>query len=428
MHPGPAAAVAVLLILAAAAARADDAEGAWTSRGELGLEGRAFRDDDNPVTIDHGFGMFGRLEADHRHGRFEEKGRGFGRLDAFDRERTTFVAEELWAQVQGERLHLRLGMDIVNWSALEAFHPVDIINARNLDSDLENLEKVGEPMAALQVQPFENTSVTAMFMPVYMKTLFPSPRSRLSFGPAGVDLRNARLLLDRSGALTDRDFGPQGAVQVRQVVRSADLTLHALENMDRLEPLALADPTTGSISLLFQTVRQVGGTYQQVFGPLVAKFEGAYRWFVPPNTASVAQIGPLPSLNHGVVAAGLEYGLAHANGSQSTFLLEGETVLGLTEAERRALTPFQRDVFAGIRFAQNDEAGREAVLATIVDLDRWGEYLVTAAYRQRIGETWTVNLGLRIFQAPTVLPPLQATGLELLRNGDHVRFSLMRHF
>jgi hypothetical protein len=212
------------------------------------------------------------------------------------------------------------------------------------------------------------------------------------------------------------------------VIRSADVSLHALENMDRLEPIVLTDVTTGNISLLFQTVRQVGGTYQQVFGPLVAKFEGAYRWFVPPNTAAIAQLGPLPSLNHGIVAAGLEYGLAHANGSQSTFLLEGETVLGLTEAERRALTPFQRDVFAGIRFARNDEAGREAVLATIVDLDYWGEYLVTAAYRQRIGETWTINLGLRIFQASAVVPPLPATGLELLRNADHVRFSLMRHF
>jgi len=318
-------------------------------------------------------------------------------------------------------------MDIVNWTALEAFHPVDVINARNLDSDLENLEKIGEPMAALQVQPFENTSVTAMFMPVYMETLFPSPRSRLNFGPPGTDLRNARRLLDRNGALTDRDFGPQGAVQVRQVIKSADLTLHVLENMDRLEPIVLVDPATGNISLLFQTVQQIGGTYQQVFGPLIAKLEGAYRRFIPPNESVVALIGPLPNQTHGIVAAGLEYGLSHANGSQSTFLLEGETVLGLSEPERRALTPFQRDVCAVFRFARNDEASKEVLLATIVDLDQWGEYLVSGTYRQRIGETWTINVGLRIYQAQAV-PPLQATGLELLRNADHVRFSLMRYF
>jgi hypothetical protein len=427
VHRAAAAAIVVPLILATPLTRADEAESAWTSRGELGLEGRAFRDDGDPITIDRGFGMFGRLEADHRHGRFEEKGRGFGRLDAFDRERTTFVAEELWAQVQGERLRLRLGLDIVNWSALEAFHPVDVINARNLDSDLENLEKIGEPMAALQLQPFENTSVTAMFMPVYMKTLFPSPRSRLNFGPPGTDLRNARRLLDRNGALTDRDFGLQGAVQVRQVIKSADLTLHVLENMDRLEPIVLVDPATGNVSLLFQTVQQIGGTYQQVFGPLIAKLEGAYRHFIPPDAAAVGQLGPLPDQTHGIVAAGLEYGLSHANGSQSTFLLEGEAVVGLSEPARRALTPFQRDVCAAVRFARNDEASKELLLVTIVDLEQWGEYLVSAGYRQRIGETWTLNVGLRIFQAAAV-PPLQATGLELLRNGDHVRFSLMRHF
>ena len=419
--------VVIPLLLAATIAHADETESTWTSRGELGLEGRAFWNDDDPITIDQGLGMFGRLEVDHRHGRFEEKARGFGRLDVFDPERTTLVGEEIWAQVQGERLRLRVGMDIVTWTALEAFHPVDVINARNLDSDLENLEKIGEPMAALQVQPFEGTTLTAMFMPVYMETLFPSPRSRLNFAAPGVDLRDARQLLDRNGNLTGGDFGPQGAVQVRQVIRSADLTLHALENMDRLEPLVLVNPTTGNITLLFQTVRQVGGTYQQVFGPVIAKLEAAHRWFVPPSAATTAVIGPVPNLNHGIVAGGLEYGLSFSNGSQATFFVEGITVLGLTEAERRALTPFQRDVFAGSRFAFNDEASKELLLAAIVDLDQRGEYLVNASYRQRIGETWTASVGLRLLQAPPV-PPMQGTGLELIGRGDHVRFSLMRHF
>jgi hypothetical protein len=415
------------MAIAGRVARAQEAESAWTSRGELGLEGRAFPDDDDPITIDQGFGMFGRLELRHRHGRFEEKARGFGRLDAFDRERTTLIGEELWAQVEGERLRLRLGMDIVNWSALEAFHPVDVINARNLDSDLENLEKIGEPMAALQARLLESTTVTVMFMPVFMETLFPSPRSRLNPAPPGVDLRGALQLLDRNGALTDRRFGPQGAVQVRQVIRSADVTLHGLENMDRLEPIRLVNPMTMNVTLLFQTVRQVGGTYQQVFGPLIAKVEAAHRWFVAPNAAVASLLGPLPSQNHGIVAAGLEYGLPHGNGSQSTFLVEGVTVLGMSEPERRALTPFQRDVFVGWRFARNDEAGKELLLATIVDLDVWGECLVHVSYRQRIGETWTASLGVRVYQAQAV-PPLLATGLQLIRNGDHVGFTLLRHF
>jgi hypothetical protein len=233
--------------------------------------------------------------------------------------------------------------------------------------------------------------------------------------------------MDRSGSLTDSDFGPQGAIQIRQVIRSADLTVHALEHMDRLQPVPLVDPMTADETLLYQTVRQVGGTYQQVFGPLIGKLEGAYRWFIGPDPAAPLENGPLPNRDHGIVAAGLEYGLPHGNGSQSTFLLEAETIVGVDGQTRLALSPFQRDLLSGWRFARNDEAGKELVVAVIVDLERRGEYLLNASYRQRLGETWTVSVGLRIFEARAT-PPLEARGLEILRNGDHARVALTRHF
>src|SRR5205807_886955 len=129
---------------------------------------------------------------------------------------------------------------------------------------------------------------------------FPSPRSRLSFAPPGVDLQGKPLRIDRRGAFTSGEYGPQAALQVRQVIGSADVAVHALEHMDRLQPIVLVDPTTLQPRLLYQTVRQVGGTYQQVLGGLVAKVEGAYRRFVSPRSEVTEQIGPLPRRSHGV--------------------------------------------------------------------------------------------------------------------------------
>jgi hypothetical protein len=418
----------VLLALTAISQPASAQEaGGWSSRGELALETRAFRNDHDPVTRDYGVGMFGQLELRYERGFFQAKGRGFGRLDANDRQRTTLVDEEAWLQAQSDRLRLRIGVDVVNWTALEAFHPADVINARNLDSDLENFERIGEPMAALQVRAFEQTTITAMFMPVYMTTRFPSPYSRLNFAPPGVDLRGRPKRLSRSGALTDSDFGPQAALQVRQVIGSADLSAHVLEHMDRLQPMILIDAATLTPVLLYKTGRQAGGTYQQVFGPLVAKLEGGYRWFVAPDAAAVQQVGPLPRRNHGIIAGGLEYGIPHRNGSESTVLLEGETVLGVDELTRRSLEIFQRDVFVGLRFARNDESSKEALVAAAIDLDLPGELLVDVRYRQRLGETWTVQVGLRLIEAKAV-PPLEARGLQLLRNGSHVYLTVTRHF
>jgi hypothetical protein len=191
--------------------------------------------------------------------------------------------------------------------------------------------------------------------------------------------------------------------------------------------MVLVDPADLRPTLLYQTVRQAGGTYQQVFGPMVAKLEGAYRWFVAPDATATATLAPLPRRSHGTLAAGLEYGVPHANGSESTFLLEGQAVLSVDKATRLALTPFQRDLLVGWRFGRNDEASKEIVVLAIADLERRGEYLVSASYQQRLGETWTVRFGVRLFQAKEAAP-LEARGLQLIRNGDHVRLSLTRHF
>jgi hypothetical protein len=84
----------------------------------------------DPVTRDYALGMLGRLELRHERGFFAAKARGFGRLDAADRERPTLLDEEARLQAQSERLRLRVGADVVNWTALEAFHPDGTSSAR----------------------------------------------------------------------------------------------------------------------------------------------------------------------------------------------------------------------------------------------------------------------------------------------------------
>src|SRR5687767_7316130 len=111
--------------------------GELSSQGELAFEGRAFRDDALANTTDKSAGLLGRMEWRHEHDAFEQRLRAYGRLDHYDKRRSVLVVEEAWMQVRRGRLRLRAGVDLVNWTATEAFHPADVINARNLDSDLE---------------------------------------------------------------------------------------------------------------------------------------------------------------------------------------------------------------------------------------------------------------------------------------------------
>jgi hypothetical protein len=391
--------------------------GTTASRGDISFENRVFRDDDDPLTKDAGIGMLGRIEWRHTHAPLEEKVRVYGRLDALDQRRSIMVVEEAWVQVRRGSLRMRAGADIVNWTATEAFHPADVINARNLDSDLENFEKLGEPMVVLMVRVLDGTTVSAYFLPHYTNPIFSSPHSRLHFAPPGLDLRGRMIQTDRDGRLTDDDFGPQGALYVRQVMGQADISVHVVEHMDRYEPLVVVTDPAAPPHLLFQTVRQVGGTYQQVFGPVIAKLEGAYRHFLKSPAT--------PDRDHGKIAVGLEYGLPHESGPESTLVVEGQAVLLGDEALRRSISPFQRDVLGGYRLALNDEAGKELFVGAIFDLETRGEYLVSASYQQRLGETWTIKAGLRIFAAPDSSP---AGGIAGFRKSDHVRLTLTRHF
>lgn len=407
--------------------------GDTSSRGDVAFDSRAFRPDDDPITVDGAASILGRVEWRHQHAPLEEKVRVFGRTDALDNRRSIVVVEEAWAQFRSGPIRLRVGADIVNWTATEAFHPADVINARNLDSEIENFEKLGEPMVAAQWGIFEGTSVQALFMPVYMKTVFPSPRSRLSFAPPGVDLNRGRRFMDRDGQFTRDDFGPQAAFRVQQVIGSADVSLHVLEHMDRTQPLVAVDLATMQPLAIFQTVRQVGLTYVHDVGAgLLLKLEAAHRWLRNPQTPtpgllfpSLADVpGPFPDRDHAAVAVGLEYGLAHEGGGESTLLAEGQALIGPDKRTRAALSPFQRDVLIGYRYAFNDQDSREILFGFIFDVER-PEFLVNLNYRQRIGETWSLLLGLRVFEAhgdggEGALVPLDSA--------DHFRAGLIRYF
>jgi hypothetical protein len=398
----------------------------WEHGGSLGLETRLFRDDDRSRTEDRPLAALGRLELRRRRGRFEERIRVFGRFDPADPERQTLIAEEAWLQASGPRLRLRLGVDVVNWSALEAFHPADVVNARNLEGDLEDLEKIGEPMAAVQLRLDDATSLSLLLMPVYTAPRLPSTRSRLGGAPvAALGLRGRRRVVDRDGELVDRDLGPQLALHLRRVLGSADVSLAVVEHIDRQQPLLRIDAQDGRPVLVYQAVREALGTYQQAFGSSVVKLEGSYRWFAGPAAAVEDRFGPLDGRDHGTVAAGLEHALPTGATWSSTLLLEGQAVLG----GRRALgafDAFQRDAFVGWRWAANDVAGRELLAGAIVDLERPSEHLLALTYRQRLGESWTLEAALRLFAAAA--EPAASGGLQPLRDADHLRLVITRHF
>ena len=403
----------------------DPAYARWSSQGEVALETRGFLDDDNSNTVDGGLGMMGRVQIDHRSKPFKERLRLYGRLDRQDPERTLMVVEEAWVQWRFKPFKLKVGYDLLNWTATEAFHPADIFNSRNLDSDLQNYEKVGEPMVALSAKTSLG-SITLYHMPTFTQPILPSPSSRLSFSP-GQQLEMKRL--NAEGILTDRWFTPQFGLRWRYAFDNADLSLHGIHHQDRSQPLvALVDQAP---TALFQTVTQVGGTYQHVIDAFILKVEAAWRLFHAPNLGDqdiVFLDGRGGQPDHGRIALGLEYGLAHEAGSESTLILEGQALVGTTREVASKLDTFQGDALIGYRFALNDKDSTSLLVSAIADLEYFDEFIGSVSCERRFGETWVAKASVRWIQTETITNPLDAKPLQRLRESDYVSLQLIRHF
>ncbi len=392
----------------------------FESRGEVTLESRIFTDDAVAETVDEGFGLFSRLDLGYRKGAWRLRLRGFARVDAQDDSRDLVAVEEAFAGYRKRGWEARLGIQMLNWTATEAFHPADVVNSRNLDSDIENPEKLGELMVSLRRRLGEG-SLTGYYLPRLEAPELPASSSRLSFAPPGFDFTDPVWLEDSDTPSTD-SRSDQWGLRVNQTIGDADLALFYLDHLDRQQPVVLIDAETASLTPVYQRVANIGLTWLQIAGDWVLKLEAAHKDFQEQRGAYRA----FRQQDHTQIAFGIDYGWVNGRGADATLLLEGQAFLGVGEAERAALGIFQRDLLAGYRHAFNDVMGRELLLTFIFDIERDPEHLLNIRYQQRLSDTWRVQGGLRWIEAPQkdALP----IGLELLDEANQIYLELSRFF
>jgi hypothetical protein len=368
------------------------------SRGSVSLETRMFEPDDVGNTEDYGLALTTRLEVKYRSSPWRVVLNGFARLDALDETRNIFALEEATIGYSLGPLSLTIGSQTLNWSTTEAFHPSDIVNSRNFDSDLANPEKLGEPMVELQLR-FLQGSLSAYVMPVRIAPNLVPATSRQSFLPADAQLAEEKWV-DRNGEVSDELFAPQGAVRLSQTIGPADITLHVADHSDRGQPTYTLMPSVDNPEVLvatphYHSVTQVGVSYVQVFGSILFKLEGAMRSFRAPEAGA----GVPAQRSHEIAAAGLEYTWTTRAGHQATVIAEGQAV-NQDRDIRSQLDPFQRDVLVGYRHFFNDVKGRDLLVLFIADAERPNEYLASLQYGQRLTDQWSIAgfvRSLRIF-------------------------------
>ena len=379
--------VPALAILLPASAAAADA----LSRGTVSLEARAFNPDEFEETEDNGVALATALEIKWRNsnGKLAAVLRGFGRFDALDDTRNIVDLESAYVSYTVKALSVLAGVQILNWTATEAFHPADVMNSRNYDSDPENPEKLGEPMLEVRLRVLQGY-IDAYFMPVRLPPVLPNTTSRLSlFGPnpAGLELGDT-LWVDRDGTTSESYFFPQAALRVSQTIGKADIAVYAVDHADRAHPTFTLDSGEGVVRPTYHSVFQTGLTYTQVIGSLIAKVEGGWRFFREPDPVQAADVDE--QSDHGEVAAGLEYGWTTEAGHDATFIAEGTAVIIDDREKARELSLLQGDLLVAYRHAFNDVKNKELRIGLTVDVERPSEYAASVRWAQTLTDVWSI--------------------------------------
>lgn len=414
----------------------------WQGQGEVALEYRHFEDDDNSKTEDIDISLFTRLDTKYDGDILDMAFRGYGRVSEKEEGRNILRFEDAYFRFpvgpEGD-WSLYGGYKTYNWTATEAFHPADAVNSRNLDSEFENFEKMGELSVELEIPVLRGT-FSLFYWPRFEEPHFPGERSRLG---SGTQFDRA-VVLNSSDVNENAKLVPQYGARFANVWGDADFSLHVIRHIDRNYPL-LGDinytqvnvlgevttiPSKQTLTPYYFEATQIGGTLAHVWDALITKVEFAWRDFDsiqrPVYNALIKQF--LEPKDHQEVAVGFEYLLAHDSGVESYLILEGNTFFGLTTEERAAISVFQRDVLLGYRLNLNDDMGREFFFSTILDVERTHERFFQASYSQRLNDAWKMRLALRVFDAKSEAASAVPTGLELFNKDNYLQLTLSRFF
>ena len=324
----------------------------------------------------------------------------FYRWDARDGERTHFDIRELSYVHVGEGWELEAGIGKVFWGVTEVAHLVDIVNQTDLVENIDGEQKLGQPLLRLS---FENDwgTVDLFAMTGFRERTYPGAGGRLGAG--------LRVATERARFVDGRDtWSPDFAVRWSHYVGDWDIGLshfHGTAREPRLQP-GLDGFGRPVMIPLYGRIDQTGLDLQATRGDWLWKLELIRR---------SGQGGRF-------IAADFGFEYTRVGVADTAADLGWLVEVLYDDRGDAASTPFNHDLFLGLRWTANDEPGSE-LLAGVVRNWHTGGGLLSVEASRRLGNAWKLAVQARAWFA-TGSDPL----LFPLRDEDYLEVRLSRYF
>jgi hypothetical protein len=324
----------------------------------------------------------------------------FARFDADDDNRTHGDLREAYWQHANGAWTWQVGLGRVFWGVTEARHLVDIVNQTDWVEDIDEEDKLGQPMIWLE-RWTENAGSFGVFMlPGFRERTFPAGDARLR-GPLPIDTDNAEY---ESGA---EDRRVDWALRWSHALGNWDVGLSAFYGTAR-EPRFLPRLNAANDPVLvprYDIIRQLGADIQYT--------KEAWLW----KLEAIGRSGH--GRTFGAFVAGVEYTLFNLGETGADLGLLAEYLYD--DRDSTAPPTFYADNwFAGFRLALNDTEDTAILGGALVDSS--GIFAVIEAER-RFGDSWKLEFEMRLFANIDSSDPLLAG----FRNDSFITLQIARY-
>jgi hypothetical protein len=366
------ATVALALTTVGASVHADE----WDVTGFVGLDSRAFLEDGRFEGQRDDFNASFHLQPEFywrsEDGRQRVSLVGFGRYDNQDNERSHVDLREAYWGYDGDGWDVNAGFNKVFWGVAESRHLVDVINQTDLVEDLDQEDKLGQPMMNVNLQR-DFGRFELYVMPWFRERTFPGAEGRFR-SVLPVDT------VDPNYESTDKDRHTDVALRYSHYFGDVDVGAYVFDGTSR-EPNFVTSNDGRRLIPVYQQMTQVGVDLQYTRDSWLWKLEGIRR--ETDRDTFNAAVGGLEYTFFGVGGRAADVGVLFE------YLYDGR-------AASAPPTAFDDDLFVGARLALNDSSDTSLLVGAAIDTETHETFFNLEAER-RFGDNLTADLRLRAF-------------------------------
>jgi hypothetical protein len=322
----------------------------------------------------------------------------FARWDENDEKRSHYdLREAYWAYKNGE-VELLFGINRIFWGVAESVHLVDIINQADLVEDLDQEDKLGQPMISLALQK-DWGLLSVYLLPYFREQSFPGADGRLR-AAFPVEADNAKY--ESGDKRKHLDF----ALRYSHYFGDIDLGLHYFNGTNR-DPRLGVGANNSDVIINYDQIEQIGLDLQYTKGSWLWKLE------------SLVLDGYDESIFASV--AGFEY----------TFyqVFEGAGDIGVlleyqydNRSSYEAATSADNDFFIGVRWTLNNMQDGSVLAGAVVD-KKTSEIFYSIEAERRLTENVVLELQVRLITHSELGEPAYPYSRD-----DYIQLQINRFF